>query len=50
MYISLGTHALFTAILFTAIQGRKQSNTKLEPWASKPARHYFEGLDMQRNE
>ena len=23
---------------------------KLEPWASKPARHYFEGLDMQRNE
>ena len=23
---------------------------KLEPWASKPARHCFEGLDMQRNE
>ena len=23
---------------------------KLGPWASKPARHYFDGLDMQRNE
>ena len=23
---------------------------KLEPWASKTARHYSEGLDMQRNE
>ena len=27
-----------------------QLNFKLEPWASKLARHYFEGLDMQRNE
>ena len=25
-------------------------NIELEPWASKPARHYFEGWDMQRNE
>ena len=23
---------------------------KIEPWASKTARHNFEGLDMQRNE
>ena len=27
-----------------------ESNLVLEPWASKTARHYFEGLDMQRNE
>ena len=26
------------------------SYEKLEPWASKPTRHYFEGLNMQRSE